>query len=204
MEGVQFLWIAWSIWLYVIFFCQGERAKSLTIMLLFLITLFPYTFIVGDVVINGAFLLCLFYVSYLLINENWLRKSYYFLLSLMITCASVAFQLFAIFDPVSILFNRTYLLAIVLVALVLTLPMRREQRIPVLAMGFLQSEFIYKDILAALTVERIIGDAAFFDVLSLMVLLVVVWNAFEAFSLRMSESVSQNVPSSAKRSVGEY
>lgn len=204
MEGIQFLWIAWSVWLVVFFFNKLRRVKGLRVILLFIIALFPYSFQVGDVFVNGSFIICLIYSSYLLIDETPLRKSYYFLISVTITCAAVAFQLFEIYDPVTLFLNRTFMLVGIVVALVLTLPMARERRIPVLMMGLVQAEFIYKDIMARLMLERTIGDAAFFDVLSLTIFLVLLWQAFEVFTLRMSESLSHGSQSTVKSSVGEY
>lgn len=204
MEGLQTLWIAWTIWLFVTFFSEAKHAKFISVVLLLIIALFPYTFLIGDVYINGAFIVCLLFASYLLIGESPLRKGYYFILSVTVTCAAVAFQLFEIFDPISIILNRILMLAVIIVALVLALPICRELRLPILLMGLVQAEFIYKDILAHLASERILGDAAFFDVLSLSILLLLLWQAFETFTLRMSETITQTNQSTVKSSIGEY
>lgn len=200
MEGVFFLLIAWSAFLYYLFISEASYRKKMTFVVLMIISVFPYCFTVNNIEINAALIVVFLFVSYSFITDRFIYQLYYLLLSWTITCATVACFVVELFDPASIFFNRTWLFSILLVMLVITLPMRAEKKVPVFVMGILQAEWLYKDIVAKLMLERTIGDAAFFDFLSIALLLIVSWQAFE----RMTTRLQQTVEKVTKSSVGGW
>ncbi|WP_026673026.1 YphA family membrane protein [Alkalihalobacterium bogoriense] len=199
MEGALFYWFCWMFWIGVYFFMEkGKKRTTYSVLILCLLILASLEIQVFGHSISVGFILCLL-IGYVLLTSVRLRNQFYFLVvSLILAFAGISFQLFEIFDPVIILFDRSWMLGLLYSALVLALVSDRTKRIPVFIVGACQGEIVITHFLQTIYVEQTIGHLLFFDAFVVTIFLLFIWYSFEV----LTEMVSKKVLEKSQREVG--
>ncbi|UOE92356.1 hypothetical protein [Alkalihalobacillus sp. LMS39] len=199
MEGALFYWFCWMFWIGVYFFMEkGKKRTTYSILILFLLIFASLEIEVFGHSISVGFIFCLL-IGYVLLTTVRLRSQLYFLVvSLIVAFAGISFQLFEIFDPVIILFDRSWMLGLLYAALVLALVSNRKKRVPVFIVGACQGELVMTNFLQTIYVEQTIGHLQFFDALFVTLFLLILWYFLEVFT----EMVSKKVLEKSQREVG--
>ncbi|TCJ05522.1 YphA family membrane protein [Cytobacillus praedii] len=181
MEGLTFYWISWFFWIITTFFMKknGQSRFMLSLFLLLLIIVSPYTVTVinFDLSIAGLFL-CI-PLGYFCSSLDWKKMIYFFICSFIIMLAYVCFHLFSLFDPVWLIFPRNWMLAAILLIMSLVLQEKKIYRMYIVLLGAIQGEFLYALILSKYSFPHVIASLTFLDVLSLSIMLIVLWNGIE-------------------------
>lgn len=183
MEGIFFYWIAWIIWTLATFFMRKNNERLILSVVVLVLIIFSVTVMQITIFKINASLLIALLCSYLylsLLTKSKTKKTVYILLcTLTITTAYVSFQLFELFDPIWLVFNRKIMLAFCLVYLTLLLVKDPRTRIVSVIIGACQGDLLYALILSDFRFEYEIGSLLFFDVLAISVFTLFIWSTLE-------------------------
>lgn len=179
----MFFWVSWGFWVIATFLMQRSAKRlKITVGILVMIIASPYVISIFEfkISLTGIFLFgTLFYLA---ARIERMKSVYLFICSFIIMLAYVCFQLFALFDPVWILFSRNWMLALLILFLSIFLQGNKYYRIIIAMLGSLQGDFLYALILQKHTFPYIIGSLSFLDVTVLSVGLISIWNGIEFLS----------------------
>jgi hypothetical protein len=196
MEGLLFYWIFWLGWVITTFFYRRDHPHRLPISawILGAVILSSVTFNFLGLQWNGTGLFIIVTV-YLYIAGLQSKRAYYFLLSsFIIMLLMVCFLLYELFDPVWIIMERKWLLAILVVYGTLLLHSDKNERILSLLFGMIHGEIFYAFILKKFSFSFPVSSPAFLDSMSLACVLVLAWNSLElmtAFFNKYFQSVEK-------------
>jgi hypothetical protein len=181
MEGSLFYWILWLFWVSITFLMNKQypyRAK-LAACILIIIILSNVHFTVGSFQFfaSGLFLLLL---SYIIFSKKKLGSLLYaFICSFIATISYVTFNLFVIFDPVWVVFQKEWMLGFCLSCLAIILQKSLKDRLLIIVSGTMQGEILYAFYLSKFDFSYPIGAIPYLDVFALTILLLVSWSALE-------------------------
>ncbi|MFE7062442.1 hypothetical protein ACFVAD_09825 [Sutcliffiella sp. NPDC057660] len=193
-EGLYFYFLSWVGWIIVTFFFAKSQQRFLLSALLLLIIIGSNTFIpVVDFQVSVSFIVLAIMAIILLVKV--LKK--HFLLHYFSICtvalAYVCFKLFEIYDPVWIIFHRTWMLSIILLYLALLLFKSKSERYVFLLTGLLMGELLSIFVLHSVFRYSIIGAFEFLDVFSLTVSGLSVWVFFETVTVYLDGFIQKRV-----------
>jgi hypothetical protein len=181
LEGVIFYWSCWAFWIYLTFILEKQnpyRMKLAAIVLIALI-LSNIQFRVSEFEIQASGLFILG-ISYLFLGQEKRGAIiYYFICSFIISIAYVTFHLFEIFDPIWIIFNKEWMMGIILWCLAILLQKTLKGRLMIIFAGTMQGDILYAYILNKFQFPYLIGAFAYLDVCSITALLLVGWSTLE-------------------------
>jgi hypothetical protein len=199
MEGIWFYWLAWLGWVVVTFLAKKGKLRTWLSysLLLFIITAHQVVLIYQSPVSIGFLfmMLCVYSYASRLPNHKLL---YTFICTVILTFSFVSFHLFRMFDPVWVIFHPSFMVALILTYLVLTLIKNMRERILIFLFGLCHGEVLYSIIMERYSFPYIIGNLAFFDVVALGLLFISLWNGFEL----VSSSFNQSTRKTNKRKAG--
>lgn len=192
MEGLMFYFISWSMWVYLTFIMKKENPLrvKLSVAVLTCISLaaaVPITIGRFEVSAIGLFMLIVTYMA--LRQENSKTLLYFYICSFILTIAYVTFCLFEIFDPVWLIFNKDWMLAVCLGYLAILLQKKLRGRLLLLISGTMQGEILYAYILGKYNFHYSIGSFAYLDAFSLTAILLVGWSGMEKIGSYFEQSV---------------
>ncbi|WP_078553258.1 hypothetical protein [Bacillus alkalicellulosilyticus] len=195
MVGIYFYWFIWMFWIGTTFFMEKGKTRTLLSMLL-LVVICTATLKVPVLAydVSVAFLLCLG-IGYAIIalgNKAW-RQLYLLIVSLIIALVGISFHLFELYDPIIILFHRSWMLGIIYTLLVIALVSNHQQRLSILVVGACQGELMTSLFMDTIYVNRTIGDLAFFEIMMITVMFLVIWQGLENASDKLSKFLSSRV-----------
>lgn len=177
MEGALFYWFSWLGWVWSTFFMSKQNKYRLNIAmgLLILIITSPYKIeILGMEVYIPAFVLMIFLLTETakLKNRKFINV---FVTTFIIMLGYVSFLLFELFDPVWVIFDRKWMIA--LGGILMTSILQTERHLQVLALGFglLQGEVLFSFIMKKLTFPYQVASPGFLDIVSLSAMVLCVW-----------------------------
>lgn len=181
MEGSLFYWILWLFWVYITFFMGKQnlyRTKLAAGILLVIISSNVHFMVAKfEFYASGLFILIL---SYIILSKKKLGSLLYaFICSFIITISYVTFNLFVIYDPVWVIFQKEWMLAVCFSCLAIFLLTSLKDRLLILVSGTMQGEILYAYYLSKFEFSYPIGTIAYFDVSALTILLVVGWSILE-------------------------
>ena len=180
MEGIFFYWIAWMVWVYSTFMLKKSNFRlSVSIIVLVLIIVSPYSIYLGIFEINVTIIAFLIICSALLVKKTTIQKVYLLVCTLTITIAYVSFLLFELFDPVWLFIDRKWMLAFILVYLASMLIKDRKIRVICVVLGASQGELLYGFILSHFRFEYVIGSMGYLDVTAISSAIIVLWLGVE-------------------------
>jgi hypothetical protein len=181
MEGSIFYWILWVFWVYVTFFMNKQnhyRSKLATfILVLIILSNVHFMFMSFEVHASGLFMLLL---SYIILSKKKLGSLLYaFICSFIVTIAYVTFNLFVIYDPVWVIFQKEWMMGICFSCLAIFLLTSLKDRLLIIVSGTMQGEILYAFYLSKFEFSYPIGAIAYLDVFSLITILLVSWSILE-------------------------
>lgn len=177
VEGNLFYFLGWIFWIITTFFLNKENKNRFrySLGLLLIIFLSIHTFYFLGIEISFAFiilLLCTYLHAAKLNNRN---VFYVIISSFIITLAFVSFQLFEIFDPVWVIFNRNIMLVTLIIVLASILENNRRIRIVTILIGSIHGELLYAYVINKYDFYYTVGSLVFFDFTSLAMAIVLSW-----------------------------
>jgi len=181
MEGSIFYWVYWFLWTYFTFIMDKHnpyRLKLAALILILIISSPSHFSIKGfDFYVSGLLLLL---SSYLVMRKEKLGTLLYqYICSLIISIAYVTFHLFEIFDPIWIIFNKDWMIAICMWYLTLLLQRSIKGRLVTVICGTMQGEIMYAYILSKYQFSYEIGGFSYLDVCSLIIVFITAWSILE-------------------------
>jgi len=176
MEGAYFYWFSWFLWIIYTFFMKKNRVRLVvSISLLVIIILSPYDVAIGTLELTLSYVFLLFLTYYFVsLRRRW-QLFYMFVSSLVLTLSFVTYHLFALFDPVWIFMDRTWLLALIISGLSIVLYPDYYSRLLLLICGACQGDLLYAVVLNHFSFPHTIGSFAFFDILMISCSLLLGW-----------------------------
>lgn len=181
MEGALFYWVGWALWVYLTFMLDKKNPYRLKLSIIILVLLFlsSIQFRIGsmDIYAGGLFLLITSYVFFS--QEKRGAIIYFFICSLIVSIAYVSFHLFEIFDPIWIIFNRKWMMAIAFGYLALLLQKTLKGRLLIIISGTIHGEFLYAYTLSKFPFPYTIANLEYLDVCALMTALLIGWSVLE-------------------------
>ncbi|QFT89418.1 hypothetical protein FIU87_12235 [Bacillus sp. THAF10] len=192
--GLYFYFLCWVVWIISTFFFQKSTIRTFLSVVLLLLIASSTTYVdIFGFTTNVAFLVILA-TSFILLIKTMKQK--YILLYLSITTLSLAyvcFCIFEIFDPVWILFNRTWLLSFILLYLALMLFKGRMERFVFMLAGITQGEIfkclLWKNVFA----YSVMGEFDFLAVLTLSLAGMSTWVLFETITVYLDAVIQKRV-----------
>jgi hypothetical protein len=181
VEGIVFLGIAWLVWIIATFFMKRnsiDRSK-ISFMVLILIILSPFQFSFFDFQLNTAAVTLYLYLLKEVIQLKNKIGLYLFITSFIIMLAYVSFLMLELYDPVWVIFDRKWMIGIILVYLCLLLEGNKKLRYYTILIGTLQGEWLFSLILNRFSFSYPVGTYAFFDTVGLSLFLLGTWNMLE-------------------------
>jgi hypothetical protein len=126
---------------------------------------------------SGLFILLL---SYIILGKKKLGSLLYaFICSFIVTIAYVTFNLFVIYDPVWVIFQKEWMMGICFSCLAIFLQTSLKDRLLIIVSGTMQGEILYAFYLSKFEFSYPIGTIAYLDVFSLITILLVSWSILE-------------------------
>jgi hypothetical protein len=183
VDGIYFYWFAWMLWVIYTFLMKKDKVRTLfAVILLILITLSVYETTIGSFQLTLSYLFILFMAFYFAALRNRWQLVYMLIGSMIVTLAYASFQLFALFDPVWVFLNRTWMLAVILTIITILLHGDFYSRLLCFVIGSCQGDFLYAVILKRFSFPYVIGSLAFFDMILISWLLMFGWFVLENMS----------------------
>ncbi|MEH7251621.1 hypothetical protein V7111_05795 [Neobacillus niacini] len=181
MEGSLFYWILWSFWVYITFVMDksNQHRTAVAACILVVIILSNTHFMVEgfEYYASGLFLLIL---SYIILSKKKLGSLLYALIcSFILTISYVTFNLFVIYDPIWVIFEKEWMMGICFSCLAIFLQTSLKERILIFVSGTMQGEILYAYYLRKFEISYPIGTVAYLDVSALTILLLVSWSILE-------------------------
>lgn len=181
MDGSVFYWGCWWFWIFFTFILNKQNPYRLRlsafILTLIILANVHYTLFGFDFYAGGLFLL---FLSYAFTYKEKIKTiSYFFICSFIVTTAYVAFHLFEIFDPVWIIFNKDWMMGILICYLAILLQKGLKGRLLMVASGTMQGEILYAYILKKFDFSYPIGTLTYLDAFILSAILLVAWGVLE-------------------------
>ncbi|OLS40226.1 hypothetical protein [Bacillus sp. MRMR6] len=181
MEGSMFYWILWVFWVYLTFMFnkKNHQRLNLSVIILLIIILSDFQIKLGDfeITASGVFMLLLSYII-LSKEKNW-SLLYIYLCSVIITLAYAAFNLFEIFDPIWIIFQKEWMMGVSFCYLAVLLQKTLKGRLLIIVCGTIQGEIVYAYFLSRLQFPYPVSSLAYLDVWALITALLLVWSLLE-------------------------
>ncbi|MFP7297828.1 hypothetical protein [Neobacillus niacini] len=136
-------------------------------------------FKVGSFQIFASGLLLLL-LSYIILSKKKLASLLYtYICSFIVTISYVTFNLFVIFDPVWVIFQKEWMMGFCLSCLAIILQKSLKDRLLIIVSGTMQGEILYAFYLSKFDFSYPIGAIPYLDVSALVILLIVCWCALE-------------------------
>ncbi|MFS0863541.1 hypothetical protein [Fredinandcohnia sp. 179-A 10B2 NHS] len=180
MDGSVFYWICWMAWVCSTFFMKKNRERLiLSGCFLLLIIVSPYFFVIGSVRINIGIFIVLLYCFTKIAKRTSKQKLYLLICILTISLAYSSFQLFELYDPVWLFFNRNFMLAAALIYVTIMLVKEFQFRLVALLIGAIQGDILYAIIVSNVNIPYDIGSFKFLDVISISGGFIFVWSSLE-------------------------
>ncbi|RAK22176.1 hypothetical protein B0I26_102165 [Anoxybacillus vitaminiphilus] len=180
MDGIYFYWFSWMLWVIYTFLMKKDKVRILfAVTLLMLIALSIYEISIGPFQLTLSYLFILFMAFYFAAMRSRWQFIYMLIGSMIVTLAYVSFQLFALFDPIWVFLDRTWMLAVILTIIVILLYGGFYSRLLCFIIGSCQGDFLYAVILKRFSFPHVIGSLAFFDMLLLSWSLMFGWFVLE-------------------------
>ncbi len=189
MEGLIFYWLFWLCWVVTTFFYPKNHPYRLPVSAWILGTI-----ILSDVSLaflglewNGAGLFIIVTIYLYIAQLNRKRVLYFLLSAFILMLLTVCFLFFELFDPVWILIDREWLLAIFVVYGTLLLHSDKNARLLSLLFGMVHGEIFYAFILKRFSFTYSISSLAFLDALAIAATIILVWNGMELFTAHFNK-----------------
>ncbi len=177
MDGLWFFLFAWIGWVWATFLMDKKNVYrfKLSLGFLLLIVASPYGIAYGGIEMQVSALILM---AYILHETASLRKRAFlsfFVSAFIVMLAYVSFLLFELFDPIWVIFDRIWMVALTSVCICSFLQSNIRMRISILVSGLLQGEIVYSILMKRLLFPYPVATHAFLDILAVSVIVLAVW-----------------------------
>ncbi|MDQ0271094.1 YphA family membrane protein [Cytobacillus purgationiresistens] len=181
MEGLTFYWVSWVLWVIITFLLNKNQVLRLPLSIGLLLVIISSSFSIelGGIKVTFASVLLLLTLYILVGRLSKPKMAYALICHLIILLAYVSFLLFELFDPVWVIFDRKWMLSILLVYLAIMLHENRLMRVVIILMGAVNGEVLYALIISKFSFPHTVGSLMSLDAIALSVAFVAIWNALE-------------------------
>lgn len=187
MAGLFFYWFAWTSWIVATFFlAEGKKRTKTAMFILVTVALSPMT-IPGPYHINISlsFLFILFYAYGELFFVARKKLLYIVVVCYAVTFSYSGFLLYTVYDPVILWSFRPFVVAIGVSLIVLLLVRPFSLRLLTAMIGVCHGEVCYQWIVRAYLGTASIGNLAFFDRLSAVLLALFAWQGYVSLTEKL-------------------
>jgi len=189
-----FYFLSWMGWIIVTFFFPKSAVRTyLSILLLLVIAGSTTAVQIFGFSVTVSFLVLA--VSALILVVNTLKQKY--LLQYLSICtvamAYVCFIIFEIYDPVWIIFDRTWLLSFIILYLSLLLFKAKRERFVFQLTGVLLGEILHSIVIDRIFSFSVIGSFEFLAVLALSTAGLCTWMIFETLTIQLDSLIQKRV-----------
>ncbi|NMD70305.1 hypothetical protein HHO41_08365 [Bacillus sp. DNRA2] len=195
IEGILFYWVAWIFWIIATFFMKRSEAYRLNISLcgLIAIILNPYHIEIFEFRVNASLFIFYFFAIMQIVKLSKGPILYTFICSYIIMMAYASFLLFELYDPVWVLFDRNWLLGVILCYLCVLLQQLKWNRAYILIVGMVQGDMIFSMVLQRIGIDYNIGSGAFQDVFATSLAALFIWSIAEMILVNMDQYVNTHI-----------
>ncbi|AEH47430.1 YphA family membrane protein [Parageobacillus thermoglucosidasius] len=187
MEGIYFYFFFWILWIISTFFMEKTRQRTmLAAAALIAIILSSVSLHIGSFHVTLAFLFLFCFACYFAAAQTCRKLLYMVIAALTTAFAYASFQLLALFDPVWIWMDRTWMLAMALVIICLLFYENIQSRLLCLVIGGCQGETLYSIVSQKVSFSHVIGSFSFLDTVSISAFCLLIWSLFEQITMHVS------------------
>ena len=184
MEGIYFYSFFWIIWMIATFFMKKTRQRTMVAAIaLITIILSSASLYVGSFQVTLSFLFLFFLSCYFAAKQTRRKLLYLVIAALTIAFAYASFQLLALFDPVWIWMDRTWMLALMLFIICFLFYENIQSRLLCLMIGSCQGEMLYSIVSKRVSFSHVIGSFPFLDTVSISAFCLLIWTLFEQIAV---------------------
>lgn len=184
MEGLYFYCFFWLVWMIATFFMKKTRQRTMVAAIaLITIILSSASLYVGSFQVTLSFLFLFFLSCYFAARQTLRKLLYLVIAALTIAFSYASFQLLALFDPVWIWMDRTWMLALMLFIICFLFYENIQSRLLCLITGSCQGEMLYSIVSKRVSFSHVIGSFPFLDTVSISAFCLLIWTLFEQIAV---------------------
>lgn len=190
MEGFYFYWLFWIFWVMAFFFMKAgaERRKiSNWLLCMIILSLYEITIFQLQLTTASLFLLCTVYFH--IGKEKGRQAVYLFITSFIIMLVYTTFLLYELFDPVWVVFNRTFMLSGLIIITIITLQRPFIKRLISMVAGVTQGEILFAAMLNNLSLPYVAGTRSFLDMIAILIALLLGISGFKSMSIYFEQHI---------------
>lgn len=181
MEGILFYWLFWLFWILSTFFADKRKSERLkvSVWLLIAIILSLQTISINgyEISMTSLFMILTTYIS--ISRLKTIQITYYIVSATIVMLAYTSFLLFELYDPVWVVFDREWLLAVVLTYVTVVIQGSFQKRVTTMLIGVIHGELLFAFILKQNSLLYFVGAFATLDIISLTIAMILAWSGFE-------------------------
>lgn len=195
IEAMLFYWSAWFFWIITTFFVKKSEGYRLGISVCVLVTIIltPYQVDIFGYHINLSLVFLYFFIIFRVVKLKKASILYTLITSYIVMMAYASFLLFELYDPVWVLFDRTWLLGFILSYLCVLLHHNKWNRAYILVCGTIQGEIIYSQILQRIGFVYPIGLQTFLNAFAASFIILFFWSLAETIMVNMDQYVNSHI-----------
>jgi hypothetical protein len=166
------------------FFMKKTRQRTIVAAIaLITIILSSASLYVGSFQVTLSFLFLFFLSCYFAAKQTRRKLLYLVIAALTIAFSYASFQLLALFDPVWIWMDRTWMLALMLFIICFLFYENIQSRLLCLMIGSCQGEMLYSIVSKRVSFSHVIGSFPFLDTVSISAFCLLIWTLFEQIAV---------------------
>lgn len=183
MEGFMFYWLFWIFWILTTFFMNKQRERvflSLWLLLAIILSIHSVTLLNITISLSGILILLTSY--FMMGRQKGFTGIYIIITTFMMMLAYTTFHLFELYDPVWLIFNRQFMLAIILTYLALLLHHNFRLQVLTVLAGSVHGEILNALIFQRLNPMPTIGAYTFLDCVAMTTAVLLAISGFKKVS----------------------
>lgn len=191
MEGFYYYWLLWMLWVWITFFQSNRfyRILSVIILLSFVFSLSSITIYQFKI----YFPTVIFLISsfYFIGNEGKKRAIFFLVSSFIIMMVYGSFHLFTLYEPVWLLFDGKWMLAILIVYCSTILGKKHSDRLIMIVCGMGYGDLLYSVVLHRIGIYYPVGSLAFLDTIAISITLLTAIHSVKQLSHYLEQLLKQ-------------
>ncbi|WP_404442535.1 hypothetical protein LG307_12845 [Sutcliffiella horikoshii] len=189
-----FYFLSWVGWIIVTFFFPKSTFRTYMSILLLLVIAGSTTAVqIFGFSVTVSFLVLAVSAFILLVNSLKQKYLLHYLSICTVAMAYVCFIIFEIYDPVWIIFDRTWLLSFIILYLSLLLFKAKRERFVFQLTGVLLGEILHSIVIDRIFSFSVIGSFEFLAVLALSTAGLCTWMIFETLTIQLDSLIQKRV-----------
>ncbi|WP_409298055.1 hypothetical protein V1498_07900 [Peribacillus sp. SCS-26] len=183
-DGIFFLWIAWMSVIVVCFFMTSKNSSRTLLLFTLLggITLSPYTVPIGGIPAGAAGLLFALAAGLGVKHLKFLDLCSFMMRAATVSAAYGSLSLLLFLDPVWLIWDRDWMLAIVSAAINIILYSDMKKRAAALILGLVFGDIILNVLFGSLGMPRELLSKSWLDMTAGSFILIALWSSMERSS----------------------